>query len=161
MCVCVYVCRESCDTVGSGDLKDGDVAHETIWAECHKLICSREGAVTGASNFFDNPYYAKQPSGKTRCFDLSGQQVTRLNVPHTVPSNLCKMVPELPEQCSWKQGMLLLGMRGAKHADLYVEAQVRYRGDSTVSRKEGAGLFTHGGNPLYYTMKGTSEDVAK
>lgn len=147
-------CRESCDTVGSGDLQDGESAHETIIAECHPLICN------GTNGPLDSPYYAYQPSGVVRCYNMNGREVTRLNVPITTKSNLCSKAPELPSQCSWKQGMLLLGLKGAQHADLYAEAPLRYR-DTIVAAQQGAGLFVRGGNPLYYTMKGTSEDVAK
>ena len=41
---------------------------------------------------------------------------------------------------------------------LYGGYVVRHR-DEIVS-KTGAGLFLHGGNPIYYTAKGTSDDVA-
>lgn len=88
------------------------------------------------------------------------QEVTQVNVPVTTESNLCRMAPQLPLQCTWKQGMLLLGLKGSDHGDLYVEAPLRYR-DSVVAAQEGVGLFVRWGNPLYYTMKGTADDVAK
>ncbi len=146
--------RESCDTVGSGDLKDGETAHETILADCHPLICnSSQGPL-------DSPYYVYQPSGKTRCYTMTGKEASQLNVPMSTKSNLCRMAPEIPDECGWKQGMLMLGMKGSKHPDLYTESSVKYR-DSIVSSLKGAGLFLNGGNPIYYTMKGTSEEVAK
>jgi hypothetical protein len=96
-------------------------------------------------------------------------EATTLNVPPTVPSNLCKQknikFSELSkmDECTWKQGMLLLGMRGTKiSSDLYTEATIKQSAafSSSSSQNEGFGLFVRGGNPLYYTMKGTTEDVA-
>lgn len=147
-------CRESCDTVASGSIKDGDNAHETISTECHPLICDKD-------NYFESSFFRFQPSGVRRCYDRNNQQVTSLNVPPSTKSNLCRMAPDLPGQCDWQQGMLMLGMKGSEHADLYVDASLKYLDGAAVLAKEGAGLFMHGGNPVYYTMKGSSDDVAR
>lgn len=151
---------ESCDTVGSGTLQTGEgSAHETISTECHPLICSEA---------LDSLYYKLQPSGSARCLSKNTMQASTLNVAPTVPSNLCQqkntkftqLSSAADDECTWKQGMLLLGMKGSKVPgnDLYVDSALK----STVKEgAAGAGLFVRGGNPLYYTMKGTSEQVAQ
>lgn len=96
-----------------------------------------------------------------RCYNKNGKQVTSLNVPPSTNTNLCRMVPDIPGQCDWQQGMLMLGMHGSEHADLYVDSSLSHMDNAAVLAKEGAGLFMHGGNPVYYTMKGSAYDVAK
>lgn len=140
---------ESCDTITS----DGEI-HEAITAACHSTIC------TGADQF-QSPFYANQPSGKTRCYDMDGEQVTRLNVPSTYETNLCRQKP-LPEvdakvqRCQWEHGMLM-GYEGSSHSDLYQDATPLFR-DSIIA-ETGSGLFIKGGNPIYYTAKGTVEEL--
>lgn len=144
--------RESCDTVASAPIKDGENAHETIIAECHPLICDKS---------FQSFYYAYQPSGPSRCYLRNGKEISTLNVPPSTQSNLCRMQPRIPGQCTWKQGMLMLNMQGSEHADLYVDATLKYMSEAASTlAKEGAGLFMHGGNPIYYTMKASPQDVA-
>ena len=147
---------ESCDTVGSGTLQEGEgSAHESISTECHPLIC---GDTLNNNQPLDTAYYSLQPSGKDRCYLRNKMQATLLNVPTTTKSNLCRQVPQKqPDECTWKQGMLMLGMKGGRHTNLYTDAPLK---PAFVIPSQGAGLFVHGGNPLYYTMKGTSEEVA-
>lgn len=112
---------------------------------------------------FDSPFFKYHPSGPRRCYLKNGRQVDSLNVPPTTKSNLCRMAPELPGQCEWQQGMLMLGMQGSEHADLYVDANFKYREDAAASSMamQGAGLFVRGGNPIYYTMKGSANDISQ
>ncbi len=54
---------------------------------------------------------------------------------------------------------MLMNLQGAEASNLYHSHTLRHR-DELVG-KTGAGLFVNGGNPIYYTAKGTSDDVAK
>lgn len=50
---------------------------------------------------------------------------------------------------------------GSEHADLYVDASFKYMDKAAaLLAKDGAGLFVRGGNPIYYTMKGSADDVS-
>ena len=146
---------ESCDTVGSGTLQEGEgSAHETISTECHPLICGD----MANNQQLDSAFYRLQPSGRDRCYLKNGMEATTLNVPTTTKSNLCRQAPPAQlDECTWKQGMLMLGMKGTRHTNLYADATLKPAFSMPV---EGTGLFVRGGNPLYYTMKGTSEQVA-
>ena len=123
--------------------------HEKITADCHQTICAS----------LDTPFYQYQPSGQMRCYNMNDRQVTRLNVPSSFETNLCKMLPvKDPETCPEGTHGMLLGLLGSRHKDLYQDAETIYR-DSIVA-EAGAGLFLNGGNPLYYTAKGTREEIA-
>jgi hypothetical protein len=52
-----------------------------------------------------------------------------------------------------------MNLQGAEASNLYHTHVLRHRDD--VVAKNGAGLFVNSGNPIYYTAKGTSDDVAK
>ena len=133
---------ESCDTLHVGQ-------QEVITADCHQSICPS----------LDSTFYQNQPSGQRRCYDKNAQQVSFLNVPGAYDTNLCSKYPEDVRTCgSGKHGMLL-GLQGSWQEDLYRDSPVLFMNE--VVAKAGAGLFLQGGNPLYYTAKGTSEDLAK
>jgi hypothetical protein len=79
-------------------------------------------------------------------------------VPIRYGTNLCKQSPVLPSKCTHRQGMLM-NLEGRGVSGLYSESVLLHR-DEVVS-SQGAGLFIHGGNPIYYTSKGNSDDVAR
>jgi hypothetical protein len=54
---------------------------------------------------------------------------------------------------------MLMGLQGTSAASLYRDYVVRHR-DEAVARA-GAGVFLFGGNSVYYTAKGTADDVAR
>jgi hypothetical protein len=54
---------------------------------------------------------------------------------------------------------MLMNLQGQSVPTLYGGNVLVHR-DEVVSR-QGAGLFVQGGNPIYYTSKGNSEDVAR
>jgi hypothetical protein len=94
-----------------------------------------------------------------RCTRHDGDIVTtRRNVPLRYGTNLCKQSPVIPSKCAHPHGMLM-NLQGAEASNLYHSHVLRHR-DELVA-KTGAGLFVNGGNPIYYTAKGTSDDVAK
>ena len=78
-------------------------------------------------------------------------------MPSKHKTNLCKQVPEVPTTCTTQHGMLIC-LGGRKASSLYANYVLRHR-DELVS-KVGAGLFLHGGNPIYHMAKGTADDVA-
>ena len=93
------------------------------------------------------------------CVSRDGQVVTsRRNVPLRHGTNLCKQAPVVPSKCTHPHGMLM-NLQGAGVKSLYDGHVLRHR-DEIIS-KTGAGLFINGGNPIYYTSKGTTEDVAQ
>lgn len=145
------MCREACDTAQSGDLGDGEYANEAISTSCHPIICSQ-----GARSAF----YTRHPTEeKMQCAARNGEVVRhKRNVPSRYRSNLCRRAPEVPSQCAAQSHGMLLGLEGAGVASLYREHAVRHRDE--IVAKLGAGLFVHGGNPIYYTSKGTPDDVA-
>lgn len=143
--------REACDTAQSGDLGDGEYANEAIATSCHPIICSQ-----GAQSTF---YRSHPTDTRMQCSARNGEMVRhKRNVPSRYRSNLCRRAPELPSQCAAQSQGMLLGLEGIAVPSLYREHAVRHR-DAVVA-KLGAGLFVHGGNPIYYTAKGTPEDLA-
>lgn len=85
---------------------------------------------------------------------------TRRNIPSKYRTNLCKQRPVVPSACTAHQHGMLMGLAGDKAASLYAGYVLRHR-DTIVARAEGAGLFVYGGNPVYYTAKGTEDDVRR
>ena len=144
-------CREACDTAQSGDLVNGEYANEEIESSCHPLICDQG---------LNSSYYTQHPTDAyAQCVRRDGEMVShRRNVPTRYATNLCKQLPKLPAKCTHPQGMLL-GLQGLPLDSLYAGQVLRYK-DELVA-KTGAGLFWQGGNPIYYTAKGTSEEVAR
>ena len=67
--------------------------------------------------------------------------------------------PSLPSKCATDHGMLM-ALQGKDASSLYAGHVMRYRADSSPVAVTGAGLFYHGGNPVYYTAKGNVDDVA-
>ncbi len=85
----------------------------------------------------------------------------RLNLPSSYETNLCRQKPldevdAKVQECKWEHGMLM-GFQGSSHPDLYQDSTLLYR-DKIVA-ETGAGLFLRGGNPIYYTAKGTVEEL--
>jgi hypothetical protein len=94
-----------------------------------------------------------------RCIQRDGEVVAKhRNVPMRYGTNLCKQSPVIPSRCTNKQGMLM-NLQGQPVQSLYAGNVLVHR-DQVVSA-QGAGLFIQGGNPIYYTSKGTAEDVAR
>lgn len=147
----VLVSREACDTMQSGSLVDsGEYANEEIMTRCNPLVCNK-----GTSSSF---YEFHPTNSKRECMRRDGEMVThRRNVPRKFGSNLCKQVPVVPSRCTTSHGMLQ-NLKGRDVGTLYTDQVLRHSNE-LVSRT-GAGLFVHGGNPIYYTAKGTSEDIA-
>ena len=144
--------REACDTKQTGSLVDGEYANEEVESSCHPLICDPKQI--SLSSFYRN----HPTNSKMDCLLHNGDMVTRRrNVPPKHKTNLCAQEPVVPTTCSSQYGMLM-GLAGRKADSLYGGYVVRHR-DAIVS-KTGAGLFLNGGNPIYYTAKGTSDDVA-
>ncbi len=73
-------------------------------------------------------------------------------------TNLCKQAPIVLSKCVHPHGMLM-NLQGTVVSNLYHMQPLRNRDE--VVAKTGAGLFVNGGNPIYYTSKGTSDNVAK
>ena len=144
--------REACDTKQTGSLVDGEYANEEFESSCHQLICDPK-------EIRQSSFYRNHPTdSKMDCLSHNGDMVTRRrNVPPKHTTNLCAQEPVVPAACSSQYGMLM-GLAGRKATSLYGGSVVRHR-DAIVS-KTGAGLFLNGGNPIYYTAKGTSDDVA-
>jgi hypothetical protein len=69
------------------------------------------------------------------------------------------MTPHEEQQCADGVQGMLMGLRGSSHKDLYADAEILHRDEIVAST--GAGLFWRGGNPIYYTAKGSPEDLAK
>ena len=144
--------REACDTRQTGALVDGEFANEEVESSCHQLICDPTNL--GASSFYRN----HPTHGKMKCLERDGEVVShRRNVLSRHKTNLCRQAPVVPSVCNSQHGMLM-GLTGRKAGSLYSGYVVRHR-DEIVS-KTGAGLFVNGGNPIYYTAKGTTDDVA-
>lgn len=144
--------RESCDTIESGTLTNGDYANEEIETSCHQLVCNPKNPLS--SSFFRN----HPTNAVAMCSSRDGQIVsTRRNVPARHRTNLCKQKPVVPSACSSAHGMLM-GLGGSPAQSLYSGYVLRHRDE--VVAKTGAGLFVNGGNPIYYTAKGNAEDVA-
>lgn len=144
--LCGFVSRESCDT----SVKEGG---EAITASCHREICPS----------LSSAFYMNQPSGQRRCWDMNNRQVSRRNVPADYESNLCsvKVEAEQEEYLTCRKNSpygMLLGLRGSEQPDLYVDSQFSYMNELVATT--GTGLFMHGGNPIYYTAKGTEEQIA-
>lgn len=143
---------EGCDTEQTGDLPDGEYANEAVSTSCHPLICPID---KDSSGFLRN----HPTNSRYRCSLKNGEVVSRMrNVPSKYRTNLCRRKPAVPDACTNPHGMLM-GLQGRPVNTLYGETVVRHR-DEVVART-GAGLFWHGGNPIYYTAKGMAEDVAR
>lgn len=142
--------REACDTHQSGDLTSGEYANEGISARCNPSICK---------NGISSVFYTNHPTNQQmQCSSKDGDVVThRRNIPLKYKTNLCMQAPVVPSKCSVPHGMLM-GLQGVETRSLYASQVLRHRTDQIA--RFGAGLFVHGGNPLYYTSKGTSDDVA-
>jgi len=94
-----------------------------------------------------------------RCIQRDGEVIAKhRNVPMQHETNLCKQGPVVPSKCTHRHGMLM-NLQGQSVPTLYGGNVLVHR-DEVVSR-QGAGLFVQGGNPIYYTSKGNSEDVAR
>jgi hypothetical protein len=132
---------------------DGEFANEEIESSCHQLICDPKDLARSS-------FYRNHPTdGKMQCLSRNGDMVShRRNVASKHRTNLCRQMPVVPTVCNSQHGMLM-GLAGRKVDSLYGGYVVRHR-DEVVS-KTGAGLFVNGGNPIYYTAKGTTDDVAK
>jgi hypothetical protein len=105
----------------------------------------------------DSAFYARHPTEKlSHCVDRNGKTVSKRNVPSKYGTNLCRRQPAIPSKCATPHGMLM-DLQGASVQSLYREHPVRHS-DEMVA-KLGAGLFMHGGNPVYYTAKGTQQDM--
>ncbi len=132
---------------------DGEYANEEIESSCHQLICDPKNLQTSS-------FYRNHPTNsKMDCLTRDGVMVSKMrNVLSKHRTNLCKQAPVVPTVCNSQHGMLM-GLAGRKVDSLYSGYVVRHR-DELVS-KTGAGLFVNGGNPIYYTAKGTTDDVAK
>ena len=81
----------------------------------------------------------------------------RRNIPGKYATNLCRQAPVIPSRCTVEHGMLM-NLQGKDVPTLYAGQVLRHR-DKLVARV-GAGLFVHGGNPVYFTSKGSSDDVS-
>lgn len=94
-----------------------------------------------------------------RCSGMDELQVTKLNVPSTFETNVCRLKPAASaDLCSKGTHGMLLGLSGSTQKSLYTDAEIVYR-DSIVA-SAGAGLFLQGGNPIYYTFKGSADELA-
>lgn len=142
---------DGCDTEQTGLLPDGEFANEAVQSSCHPLICPIDRTDT-------SPFYRNHPTTqKYRCMQRNGEVVTKMrNVPNKYRNNLCRQRPRVENTCTHAHGMLM-GLQGKSVQSLYGDAVVRHRDD--IVAKTGAGLFWHGGNPIYYTAKGTEDDV--
>jgi hypothetical protein len=144
---------EACDTHQSGSLVDGEYANEEIESSCHPLICPKGPPV--------DSYYRNHPTSnidRYRCAYRDREVVTTTrNVKSSHKTNLCKQAPDVPRTCTSPHGMIA-SLQGRPVRSLYGHQVLRHR-DKIVAQAW-AGLFVHGGNPLYYTYKGTPEDVA-
>ena len=146
------LCREACDTHQSGSLVNGEYANEEIFTQCHPLICDQ-----GASSAF---YVYHPTNDRQQCAARNGQVVShRRNVPRRYGTNLCMQRPQVPSKCAVPHGMLM-NLQGKDVSSLYSSHVLRHRLDGSPVASAGAGLFWHGGNPIYYTAKGTEDDVA-
>lgn len=169
---------EKCDTQAGATTVDHEGVNEEISVSCHPDICADT----------DAPYYANQPNQQCLARASLGQTAVKQgNVRFSSASNLCRRTPwerpprgtpqvtvgevnpvtgEGDRQCTWPQGMLRKEHRGSPAQSLYTFADLVYsEGDvgesSGILASAGQGLFLHGGNPLYYTTKGTEADVAR
>lgn len=147
-----------CDTSLSG----GEAEPETNRAEVYDTYCY-EGVCPGKST--DVPFYLNMPDpggslgscmSKRDGHDLA----TVKGVPRSAAENLCYKSPLQTQECHHPQGMLT-GLNGSAAKDLYnagLDMVLSLRSQSLAHA--GAGLFYRGGNPVYYTSKGSQEDVA-
>lgn len=69
------------------------------------------------------------------------------------------MNSSLDETCEAGSHGMLLGLPGIPHKDLYSDTEMMFLNEAVA--QAGAGLFIKGGNPLYYTAKGTQEELAR
>lgn len=118
--------------------------------KCHQVVCNK-----GMSSSF----YQNHPTDLARlCSSRNGEMVSHMrNLPSRYETNLCKQAPYIPKKCSLSHGMLM-ALEGQSVPNLYASSILRHRDD--IVESAGAGLFFKGGNPVYYTAKGSSEDVA-
>ena len=135
---------------------NGEYANEEIESSCHPLVCDPKDALR--LSFYCN----HSTNDKMACSSHDGTLLTtRRNLPSKYKTHLCKQRPCVPSACTGHQHGMLMGLAGRRADSLYAAAGyvIRHR-DELVARVS-AGLFVFGGNPVYYTAKGTSEDVMK
>ena len=145
---------EGCDT------KMGGIAatEEVFYSHCSDVLCAT-----------DNTFFARMPKpgkGAQELCDTTsskiggGQTVNKVGMSNIAPDNLCFRKPELSVTCD-HPGTMLSGMTGSAMDDLYNhDRQLSLPGVSAYLQKAGRGLFMHGGNPLYYTKKGSVDAIA-
>lgn len=140
---------EGCDTASSTQIRDRDPVNEHIDASCNPGVCVPPNDNTDS-------YWTRMPN-RIDCQAKDGKSVSQANVLPSSESNLCSKTLEVPPNCDWEQGQAMQGMKGSPVVDLYStappEPMTKWLG------KVGQGLFTHGGNPMYYTTKGSETQI--
>lgn len=146
---------EGCDTSSSGDTVDGEKAIELVDVSCNPTICDpKEG--------FKEAYYRRMPNLE-KCYSKIKNLVERVNVPRSSENNLCSKKPMQHSavggvECLLEQGQAKMGLVGKPAENLYAKAEPIYASSELSST--GQGLFVKGGNPIYFTSKGTEEEIA-
>lgn len=144
---------EGCDTRTGGETFQREGVNEHIDISCNPLICPQN-----QGDIRLNAYYNRMPNLQT-CLDENQNMVTRGNVIHTYKNNLCRRKPpDVQERgCSLEQGQAKQGLVGIPANDLYETPDASYHTPTLANM--GQGLFLHGGNPIYYTAKGSEEEI--
>lgn len=148
---------EGCDT-DMLPLRGESTLQEVFDNYCSDRVCPDETS---------SPFYTRMPApggGTDLCYGTAAkrsrtQVVDQLTVSREAASNLCYRAPRRPPGCPHVQGMLG-GLRGSRVVSLYSESAAVPHADHRSILAQGRGLFVHGGNPVYFTGKGSEEEVA-